>query len=173
MFLKFVQDLGMYSQGEFDKIFAEGALGGALAGMAIASIVFMFLIIFGSYIYLSFAYMAFAKKTRYSNPGFAWIPIIGPALISAKAAKMPAWPVWLLVLFWVPFINNIAILVFAIFFLVWTWKLFEAVGKPGWWAILCLISPLNYIFLGIAAWSGSSKKIPEKVKTKKKKSKKR
>jgi hypothetical protein len=35
------------------------------------------------------------------------------------------------------------------------WKTFEAVGRPGWWAIFMIIPILNIVylvFLGIAAW---------------------
>jgi hypothetical protein len=36
---------------------------------------------------------------------------------------------------------------------MWQWKMFEAIKKPGWWALICLITPINFILYGVAAWS--------------------
>jgi len=59
------------------------------------------------------------------------------------------WPWLLLIVAFLPIIN----LVFVVFAIIWHWKMFEAVGKPGWWAILLLIPIVNIIMLAIAAWS--------------------
>jgi hypothetical protein len=136
-------------------------VGSSLSGPAIGAIfalfaafaLFMFLLIIGVYIYTSFAYMGIARKAKYSSPGIAWIPIVGPALITSKTAKMHWWPVLLLIGFWIPYIGFLLTLVFIVFSTIWLWYTFKALRRPGWWAILCLISPLNLIFLGIAAWS--------------------
>jgi hypothetical protein len=36
---------------------------------------------------------------------------------------------------------------------VWNWKIFEALKKPGWWAILLIVPIVNYVIMGIVAWS--------------------
>lgn len=105
------------------------------------------------YVYMGFAFMAIAKKARLSTPGLAWIPGIGPAIIAYQTSGMHWWPWLLLIGMIIPFINFIAMPIFGIFVVIWQWNMFEAIDKPGWWAILCIISPLNLIFWGIAAWS--------------------
>jgi hypothetical protein len=133
--------------------------------------ILIYLVIFLSlWLYFSFAYMAIAKKTNQNMPGLAWIPLIGPGLIASKAAKMHWWPIILSVGFFSYFIylfliynpiiiilGYLSIIVYSIFFIIWMWKTFEAVGKPGWWVLLIFIpfvgSLIYLILLGIAAWS--------------------
>jgi hypothetical protein len=106
------------------------------------------------YVVLSLEFMAIAKKARSKfHPGIAWIPAVGPALIASDIAGMPWWPVLLLIGSVIPFIGGLFSLVFAIFFIIWLWKVFERLNKPGWWAIICLIPIVNLIMIGIAAWS--------------------
>jgi uncharacterized membrane protein YhaH (DUF805 family) len=105
------------------------------------------------YVYTSFAFMAIARKTKTEPAGIAWIPAVGPALITSKIAEMHWWPILLLIGALVPVIGGLFTLAFTIFFIIWLWKTFEAVDKPGWWAILCLIPVVNLILIGIAAWS--------------------
>ncbi|MDP3881529.1 MAG: hypothetical protein Q8Q31_01485 [Nanoarchaeota archaeon] len=103
------------------------------------------------YIYLSIARRG---KSKYA-PGIAWIPLVGPALIASDIAGMHWWPVLLLIGLVVPVVGPILLLVFVIFFVIWMWKTFEALDKPGWWAIFAIIPLLNIvylIFVGIAAW---------------------
>lgn len=136
------------------------SLGPLLA--VIAAFFFIFLIIFiALYIYLSLAYTAIGRKANLTSPGVAWIPSIGPIIIAFRAAKTHWWP-WLLLLGYVfvlipvLFISLIGIailLVFCIFVLTWHWKMFVAIKKPGWWAILLIIPVVNLVILGIAAWS--------------------
>lgn len=149
---------------EFDSAFTEGAMGGALAG-GILAMIMAFLLVFvliaiALYIYSSLAFMAIAKKVGQKSPGLAWIPVVGPALVASKAAKMHWWPILLLVGCWIPFVGGLFSLAFAIFFIIWCWKMFEAVGKPGWWAIFMILPILNIVwlvFLGIAAWGTTAK----------------
>ena len=119
-------------------------------------IVFL-LILVGIYVYISFAYMAIAKKASAEHAGIVWIPVIGPALLSARIAKMHWWPIFLPLGVFIPFLNIICITLLVVFFFIWTWKTFEAIEKPGWWVLLSLIPIVgNIIFLvllGIAAWS--------------------
>ena len=105
------------------------------------------------YIYLSFAFMAMAKKAKLSTPGLAWIPGVGPIIIAYQASKMHWWP-WLLIIgMFIPIIGALFSLAFAVYFIIWLWKLFEKIRRPGWWAILCIIPVVNLVLIGIAAWS--------------------
>ncbi len=107
------------------------------------------------YIYSSLALMTIAKKTKTEPAWFAWIPILNSYLLS-RIAKMHWWPILLLIAFWIPFLGFIAIIIFWVFNLIWTYKMFEAVKKPGWWALLMLIPFFGWIIylvlLGVAAW---------------------
>lgn len=120
----------------------------------IASFLVLFIIIaLAVYVYMGFAYMAVARKAKQSNPGIAWIPIVGPLIIMYKASEMHWWP-WLLIIgFFIPILNILCMITFAVFVVIWHWKLYEKVGRPGWWAILSLINILHLILIGIAAWS--------------------
>ncbi len=136
---------------------SEGLAGsenfGVFFAFIIAFLIFFIILAIALYIYTSLAFMAIARKTRTEPAGMAWIPAVGPAIIASKAAKMHWWPILLMIGFFIPLLNFIFIIAFMVFFTIWQWKMFEALNKPGWWAILCLLSPLNFIFWGIAAWS--------------------
>ena len=110
-------------------------------------------IVFALYVYLSFAYYAIAKKARLSSPGLAWIPFVGPSIIAYQTSEMHWWPWLLLIGFMIPFVGSVVGIVFTVFTVVWRWKMFESIGRPGWWSILMLIPIVNLILLGIAAWS--------------------
>jgi hypothetical protein len=115
----------------------------------------MFILVIGVilWIYMGLTFSAMAKKAKLSTPGLAWIPFVGPAIIAYQASEMHWWP-WLLIIgMFIPILNFLFSLAFGVFFIIWQWKLFEKIGKPGWWSILCIISPLNLIFWGIGAWS--------------------
>lgn len=128
--------------------------GGALP--AIFSSALMIILFVALYIYFSLAFYAIAKKNKQSSPGLAWIPGVGPLIVSYKGSKMHWWP-WLLIIgFIIPILNIIAMILFAIYSIIWTWKLFEAIDKPGWWSIFSIIPILDIVylvFIGIAAWS--------------------
>lgn len=126
--------------------------GGILAAIAAFMIVFVIVMI-GLYVYLSFAYMAIARKAKYSNPALAWIPIIGPLIVTSGIAEMHWWPILLLVGTIIPYIGFLFSIALAVFAIIWLWKTFEAVDRPGWWAIVSFIPVVNLILLGVAAWS--------------------
>lgn len=115
--------------------------------------VFVFLVLLlAVYIYLSFAYSAIGRRAKIKSYNLAWIPFIGPLIIAYKSSKMSWWP-WLLIIGMViPFFNIFANLAFFVFSIVWHWKMFESVKRPGWWAILNLIPIVNFVVIGIAAW---------------------
>ena len=151
----FLQELTAFG-GSADPAVAGGLAGGLLA-LILTMLWFFMIISIGLWVYTSFAFMAIAKKAKYSSPGIAWIPGIGPMIIAYKTSGMHWWP-WLLIIgFFIPFVNIIAMIVFLVYSIIWTWKLFETIGKPGWWAIapiIPIVGGIAYlVFIGIAAWS--------------------
>jgi len=142
--------------------------GGILA-MILGAMLFSMIFIVVIYIYTALAYKKIAEKTKYPNPNYAWIPVIGPGLISAKLAKMPNWPLYLLfgylvmMIPFISFIGSLAILAFAVYFIIWTWKMFEGFGWPGALALLWLIPLMGLILIGILAW-GNKKYNPNLIK---------
>ncbi len=126
---------------------------GGLAFLLVGLIILLVILIVAIYIYTSLAYMAIARKVKYSPPGIAWIPIVGPLIIIAKTAKMHWWPILLLILIPVPFIGSLAFAAVMVFSILWLWKTYEKMRRPGWWSLFNLIQPVNLVFLGIAAWS--------------------
>lgn len=134
---------------------ASGGLIALILGLLVVSLVIFALI----WVYMSFAYTAIGRKAKLSYPGLAWIPGIGPTITAFRASGMHWWP-WLLLVTvlvsWIPVISIIymlAILLFAVYSIVWHWKMFEVIDKPGWWAILMIIPVVNLVMIGIAAWS--------------------
>ncbi|MGV8151840.1 MAG: hypothetical protein ACP5OG_02070 [Candidatus Nanoarchaeia archaeon] len=132
---------------------ASGAMAGGLVAFIMAMLGVFIVIGIAIYLFTSFAFMSIAKKARYSSPGLAWIPIVGPAIIASSVAKMHWWPILFLIGFWIPGIGGLFSLAFTVFFIIWMWKTFEAIKKPGWWAIMLLIPIVSIVFLAIAAWS--------------------
>ena len=133
--------------------FMGSILGASLAALIITFLVVAIIITVAVYVYTSFAYRSIAKKVKYRTPNIAWIPIVGPALIKSKTAKMNWWPILLLIGVGIPFIGWACKLAFIVFSTIWLWKTFEKMRYPGWWALLCLIPIVNLVLLGIAAWS--------------------
>ncbi len=137
-----------------EDLIGSGILGG-FAALIFAFLIFFIILAIALYIYTSLAFMAIARKTKTEPAGLAWIPAVGPAIIASKIAEMHWWPILLLIGFWIPFLNIILMIIFTVYFVIWMWKTFEAVGKPGWWAIFMIIPLLNIVYLvllGIAAW---------------------
>jgi hypothetical protein len=135
-----------------------GVLGGGLAALLMfgfAIVIFLVILFLAIYVYMALAMMAIAKKTNNEPAWLAWIPVANLYLMS-KIAKMHWWPMLLLIAFPIPFLNVFAMLAFAVFMFIWMWKIFEAVGRPGWWALLGLIpfagGIIVLVLLGVAAW---------------------
>jgi hypothetical protein len=131
----------------------DSMMGSGLVALIIGSLVVFLIIGVLLWIYFSFAYVAIGRKAKDPVAGLAWIPGFGPLIIAFRASGMHWWPWLLIIATWIPLIGIIAQLVFLVYAIIWQWKLFEAIGKPGWWAILCLIPVVNLIIIGIAAWS--------------------
>lgn len=129
-----------------------------LLGIALMAILFVVIFIIGIYVYISFAYMRLAQKNKQKNVGLAWIPEFGPIIVAFKAAKMHWWP-WLLLSGLIsPFVGQWMLLAFGGIVVYWHWKMFEAIKKPNWWAILLLVPVANVIIVGIAAWGNKKYK---------------
>ena len=132
--------------------FERNLFPGLLALAAAFLILFLFMLI-ALYIYMSLAFSAIAKKAKYSSPAIAWIPVVGPLIITSSIAKMHWWPILFLVAIPIPFISMAAIIVVTVFSIIWLWKTYEKIRKPGWWALFNLLQPVGLILLGVAAWS--------------------
>ena len=126
----------------------------ALVGVGMVLFAILMLFVVAVYIYTSIVFVRIAKKTGIKPEGIAWIPVVGPALITSRIAKMHWWPILLLIGFFIPpMLSFAAAVTFTVFFTMWSWKMFEKLRRPGWWALLCLISPVNLVLLGIVAFS--------------------
>jgi hypothetical protein len=131
---------------------SSALIGGLLAFLA-GMIVLTVIVSIGLYILMSFAYMAIAKKAKLKAPGLAWIPGVGPLIIAFQTSKMHWWPWLLLIGCFIPFVNFVFSLAFTVFVIIWHWKMFETIRKPGWWSILYLIPIVGIIMVCVAAWS--------------------
>jgi hypothetical protein len=143
-----------------------GGLGGPMiAGMigAFAGFIVLFIIlIIALYIYQSLAFVAISKKAGLTMPGLSWIPGVGPTIQAYRISKMHWWPWLLLIGCFIPILNFVCIIVFAVFSFMWVWKMFIAVKRPGWWALIPLGSMIPFlgilfgiaymVLIGIAAW---------------------
>ncbi len=130
------------------------------------------------YVYTSIAYMLLAKRTKTKKEWVAWVPFLRAYLIS-KIADMRWWPMFfflpgvvtvisflmevrtgLLFIFFL--LSTVSIFVFLIYWIIWHWKIFVKVGRPGWWSLAVALPYIGYfvylVFLGIAAF-GKPKKI--------------
>jgi hypothetical protein len=134
-------------------------------------LIFYFVMVLAIYIYTSLAFMAIAKKAKHENPWLAWIPFVGKPLLSAQIAKMHWWPILFLIPVALAVLTSIAIpligallillaipfwIAFSVFYIIWRWKTFEAVGHPGWFVLFVFVNIVYYIFLGIVAWSNEN-----------------
>lgn len=99
--------------------------------------------------------MAIARKTHFKPAWLAWIPIAN-LYQRSKIARMHWWPLLLLIAAMIPFIGFIASIAFVVFLVIWNWKAFERIKRPGWWALFAIVPFLGWaiylVLLGIAAW---------------------
>ncbi|HIH31935.1 TPA: hypothetical protein HA235_04460 [Candidatus Woesearchaeota archaeon] len=165
-------------------------------------VVMIFIIIM--YVYQSLAFMKIAQKLKTKNPWLAWIPVAN-SVLQANMAGMHWWPVLLyavLLFFYIimfifalfqnitvvniiSFITYIPSIIISVYTLIWLWRIYEKVSRPGYWAILPVIVIffftallflstlypaflvisiigiilgiiLQMLFLGVAAWHKNS-----------------
>jgi len=128
----------------------------SFAAMGAGLFVVWLIVMIGLYVYMSAAFMAIGRKAKDPMPGLAWIPFVGPYIIAYRSSDMHWWPWLLLIAFIIPLLNVLAMITFMVFAFIWLWKLFEKIGKPGWWPLLALIPGVGVIIFlilaGIAAW---------------------
>ena len=119
------------------------AIFAALAGVMI----FLFI---GIYIYFSWALMSIAKKTKTKDPWLAWIPFANLYLMT-QIADVPWWTLFIVIFGgMIPFIGMPVSMGITIW---WWWKIAEARNKPGWMSLLLLIPIVNFVIIGVIAWS--------------------
>lgn len=163
MNLLFLQDLGFGAEDLTSTIGASPissipAINPLLAGMIFVALV-VFLII---YLYFTLAFMAIGKKAGLSCPGVAWI---NPIVTVFEVSKMHWWPWPMLVIgyligYGLLFLNAILglvfmfvpVIIFTVMAIVWHWKTFEAIKKPGWWALIPVISGILGLILMAATF---------------------
>jgi hypothetical protein len=152
------------------------------------------------YIYISLTYTFIGRRAKAYHYGIAWVPLIGPMLVSSRSAQMGSWPILLFValflslvaetiLMFTPlilfsfilnYLDYVLIIIFLVYWFIWSWKMFRAVNRPGWWSLVNIVPVLGWIafliFLGVAAWGKfdnlplkAAAKIAKTVKSKKKK----
>ena len=134
----------------------------ALLALGAAMIAVLIVVFLALYIYMGFAFSAIGKKAKLKSAMLAWIPLAGPLIVSYQISKMHWWPWLLLIGFFIPFVNFVCMLVFGVYGFIWMWKTFEAVKRPGWWALVAIggvipfigfLFTLGYLALiGVAAW---------------------
>ena len=127
-----------------------------LAAMISGIMGYVLLLSLASYVFIAITMMFTAKRLKVKNGWLAFIPIANMVLL-ANMAKMHWWPVLLLLAFWIPMINMIAMLTLVVFTFIWMWKVCERRHRPGWWALLVLIPIFGWIWYhvmwGLLAWS--------------------
>jgi hypothetical protein len=166
----FLQDLGVLNQ------LSPASMGGnmvsGLAGLMAGVVIIGLLIGIAIMVYLALAHMAIARKAGQSDgvAGTAWVWGIGPLIVRYIISDMHWWP-WLLLpgaylLFIVialfaltntgllivgAILAGILLLVFYVYTVVWEWKMFEAVGRAGWWALIPVMGLVLYLLMFLLA----------------------
>ena len=148
------------AQTDFSQILADPNLTGGAAAGGIVALIMGMIVIFAivsiiGYAYFALALMFTAKKLKTEPAWLAWIPI-GNMVLMAKMAKMPTWPVWFAIGLFIPVVNWLASMFIMVMGIIWTWKILEARGRPGWWVLLGLVPVIGWIWglvmWGILAW---------------------
>ncbi len=121
-----------------------GAMSGALLGISL-------IVLIGLYVYTAAAWYAIAKRLKFKQAWFAWVPILNLVLLPILAKK--DWP-WVFILL-VPIVN-------FVFVIIWLWKIFERRKLHGAWSLLLVGQMIPFIgwlcgigfliVLGFSAW---------------------
>jgi hypothetical protein len=124
------------------------AAGGLLAFFAAMAVFFIVLAI-ATYIYMAIVLMSIAKKTNTPNGWMAWIPIAN-IILALNIAGLPWYWVFAILVGAIPVIGSLALCAGAayVFYLIAEKRKF-----PGWYGILCALPLINFVFMGIIAWT--------------------
>jgi hypothetical protein len=125
------------SQREFHHDLSPGQAAAVAAAVGVAWLIGLIV-----YIYIALSLQVIANKTGTDYAWLAWIPLLNIYLMCKIAGKS----MFFLFLFFIPFINIIAII------LVWM-GIAEARGKPGWLGILMVVPIVSLIIPGYLAFS--------------------
>ena len=117
-----------------------------------AALIVTLIILAAVYVYWALAWSTIAKKLKCKKGWLAWIPVANLFLVPILAKKKWTWGF----MFLVPIAN-------IVFYLIWTWDIFERRGFSGWLSlipVLCVVpnlGPIAFIaylvMLGVIAWS--------------------
>jgi hypothetical protein len=100
------------------------------------------LISVGMYIFFSLCLYLIAKKLNVAEAWAAWIPLIQVWPFLTSAGK----PCWWVILLFIPLVN--------IFIGVYLWMcIAENLGRNKWLGLLMLLPIMNFVFLGVLAFS--------------------
>jgi hypothetical protein len=133
-------------------------------------IIAFILISLALYIYLSFAYSRIGAKAGLSSPGISWMPSFGKLAVIFECSRMHWWPFLILtigtflgyLLVMISWLIGLIVLIATIITLlvmitIWHWKTYQAVRKPGWWALVPVLSGIfGFIIAIIGAFLGIS-----------------
>ncbi len=132
-------------------------MGASLSSLIMGSIALVIIVSLAFYIYMSFVVMITGKRLGVQNATLAWIPLVGKPLVMSKAAKMPWWPVLLMIGMFIPFVGVLFAIAYIVFYFIWWWKMTEARNIPGWTTLLTFVPFLGGIWAlvlwGLLAWS--------------------
>lgn len=121
----------------------------SVMGLVAAFIVIAAFVLLAVYVYTSYALMTIANRTKTKYAWLAWIPIANLYLV-VTIAKLP-WPyVFLILVSLIPGIGGLAYMGLMAW---WFWRIAEVRKLPGWLGILMIFPIINFIVLGILAWS--------------------
>ena len=128
-----------------------GISGGIFGALFAIGIMIFVLFIIAVYVYHAFAWMTIAKKMKCKKHWLAWIPIANFFLLPILLKKKWTWGF----MFFAPVAN-------VVFFILWTWKIFELRKYPGWLSLSILVPKvgniLYFIAIGFVAWKDRKKK---------------
>ena len=147
------------AQFAIDNEIPEFFLGGAFGLLLDLGLGIIFLFILGLYIYSSFAWMTIARKLKYKNDWFAWIPFVRTAMILQLGRFHWAW----IFLIFIPIAGWLALFILAI---IATWRIYKIRKYPGWFSLAPIIPKIGFILhmivLGFVAWKDKNVRVPRK-----------
>ena len=128
--------------------------GGFVGAMIAFGIMAMLLFVVALYVYISLSWMTIAKKLKYKNAWFAWIPVLNIAMI----LQLGGFHWGLVFLFLIPVLGWLALFVLMI---IATWRIFEKRKYPGWFSLSLIIPKIGGILyliaIGFVAWKDRKK----------------